>query len=505
MALIDKGDFGAATSFNSLKTVHGGLRSLQRGNLREVREFIRERRAVLRIAPHLVEPLRFLVPTYAAPMRSRLVMGPALALYDLVARDRNEGLDPARRLEASRLTTRSETLALFPGLAERPITGGASWSEGQILNSDRLLLAFVQSAARAGASVANYVGAGGFLRSGAHIVGVSARDELTGSALDIRARITVNAAGAWAAGLAQGLFRAGAPPVLGRMSRAFNLVTRLPAPACALGDQVDGRFLFRVPWRGVTVFGTLHLVHEGDPGQVPLTRNELESFLRDLNRAFPGLGASVEDVTLIHRGLLPMEDVRHGEVQLVKRSQIRDHRDDGVDGLVSVVGVRYTTARHTAQQVLDTVASMLGQTLRPSLSATTALAGGDIGDIGGLIADASRASAFVPASSLARMARAYGTGYRDVLSLVERDPALATPLGARCPVTRAEVIHGARQEMGPRLADVVLRRTEAGSAGHPGRDALGAAAALLAQEFGWDASRTASEVDAVERLYGIPD
>jgi glycerol-3-phosphate dehydrogenase len=109
VALVDRGDFGGATSFNSLKTVHGGLRSLQRGSLSEMREFIRERRSLLRIAPHLVHPLRFLVPTYGFAKRSRLVMATALAINDLVARDRNAGLDPALHLAPSCTISREET------------------------------------------------------------------------------------------------------------------------------------------------------------------------------------------------------------------------------------------------------------------------------------------------------------------------------------------------------------------------------------------------------------
>ena len=504
VALVDRGDFGGATSFNSLKTVHGGLRSLQRGSLSEMREFIRERRTLLRVAPHLVHPLRFLVPTYGFAKRSRFVMAAALAINDLVAHDRNAGLDAARHLGPSRAISRDETLKLFPGLDPRRVTGGATWHDGQMYNADRVLLAFVQSAARAGAVVANHVAATGFLRTGATVAGVMAHDEIGRADLQIRARVTVNAAGAWAPELASTLPEVASAPLAARMSRAVNLVTRLPEPACALGDQVDGRFLFCVPWRGLAVFGTMHGVHEGAASRLSTTAGEVEHFLHDINRAFPWAGASPADVTLVHQGLLPMDGVRGGEVQLTKNSLVHDHRANGLEGLVTVVGVRYTTARDTAQRVVDALARKLGTPVRPSATATTPLEGGDIPDLSAFLAEASRATSPLPAGSLERLARSYGTAYQRVVGLAQSDPRLGTPLGANCAVTGAEILYGVREEMGMRLGDVILRRTEAGSAGSPGRDALESAAVIAGAELGWNPVWVAREIEDVEAAYRIP-
>lgn len=502
VALIDRGDFGGATSFNSLKTVHGGLRSLQRANLAEIREFIRERRTLLRIAPHLVEPLQFVVPTYARVGRSRTIMRFALAVNDFVARDRNEGLDPARRLDASGVIGPEETLRLFPGLTAAGVTGGAAWYDAQMYNADRVLLAFVQSAVGAGAIAANYVMATGFRRSREQVAGVSARDELTGATFDIRAHVTINAAGGWAPELTSSIL--GGSVVRLQMSKAVNLVTRLPAPACALGDAVDGQFLFCVPWRGIAMFGTLHGTHAESAGELSVREAEVADFLRPLNRAFPGARARLEDVTLVHCGLLPTTGVgRHGEVRLARHSYVRDHRADGATRLITVIGVRYTTARRTAEQTVDTVASVLGRALGRSRTATTPLAGGDIIDIAAFLAAARRASNCTTAATLERLARSYGTAYPRVVSQMERDPSLAAPLGTDCTVTRAEILYSVREEMAMRLSDAMLRRTEAGSAAYPGRDALEVGAAIMTSECGWDRSRTAAEIDAVEARYRL--
>ena len=162
VAIIDKDDFGAATSFNDLKTLHGGLRSLQSFDFKQMRLFIRERRAIARIVPHLVRPLPFVVPTTRSPKRSRLVTRIALAINDAVARDRNAGLtNPSTHLPDSRVISREETLQLNPLISSDGVTGGALWHDYQMVSSDRVTLSFLLSAVASGAVAANYVRANG--------------------------------------------------------------------------------------------------------------------------------------------------------------------------------------------------------------------------------------------------------------------------------------------------------------------------------------------------------
>jgi glycerol-3-phosphate dehydrogenase len=183
---------------------------------------------------------------------------------------------------------------------------------------------------------------------------------------------------------------------------------------------------------------------------------------------------------------------------------VRDHRADGVQGLMTVIGVRYTTARATAERVVDRAGALVGRRLDPCRRATTPLAGGDIADIAVFLADAQQASGAVDARTLTRLARSYGTAYPRLVAFVERDASLARPLGATCPITRAEVLYALHAEMAMRLSDVMLRRTEAGSAAHPGRDALEAAGAIAAAERGWSEARTMAEIDDVEARYRTP-
>ena len=506
VAVIDKGDFGGGTSFNSAKTVHGGVRALQSGNLAELRQFVRERRALSTIVPHLVQPLPFVIPTYAGLPRNRWLMRFYFALNDLLARDRNDVRDPAQRLPASRLLSRDECLTLSPAIDPTGVTGGIEWHDAQMYNSDRVTLSFLLSATQAGAVAANYVQATGLLWdhgrvTGARVViGPDVADTPSGATLDVRARVVLNCAGPWAPQLLATLAPQAAGSLSTRLSKAMNLVTRRPlAQTHAVGGPASGRLLFIAPWRGHAIVGTSHDPFDGPPSGLSVTRADVGRFLDEVNTAFPLAHLEHDDISLVHRGLLPAVG-DGGSATLRKTSLVRDHRADQVDGLVSVLGVRYTTARDTAQRAVDTVFGVLGKTPPPCRTASTPLVGGDTSDTRTLQQTAvAEASPNVTEPTAVRLTRSYGTRYRQVLDQLKSDPDDARQLGATCEVTSGEVRHAVRHEMAVTLADAVLRRTETASGGHPGRDALRTAAAVMAEELDWSSDDTEQQISAVER------
>ncbi|MDO8677473.1 MAG: FAD-dependent oxidoreductase [Acidobacteriota bacterium] len=507
VAIIDKDDFGAATSFNNLKTLHGGLRSLPSLNFKQMRLFIRERRALARIVPHLVRPLPFVVATTREPMRSSLAWRMLLAANDAISRDRNEGLaDPGTHLPPSRIIAREEALRLNPVVAPRGVTGGAIWYDYQMLSTDRVTLSFLLSAIDAGAAAANYVQANRFLRIEGRAAGVKAEDRLTGQTFDIRAKTVVNAAGPWAAALLADLPVAsqGAPPP--RLSRAMNVVTRKMVDAHACGGIAGGRYLFMVPWRDVSMVGTSHDAHEGSADELKVSRWDLEAFLKDAREAFPNAGITAGDIRLVHRGLLPMLSGKDAHVKLLRESQVVDHGRHGLPGLVSVFGVRYTTARHTACLAVDAVFRTLGHaTPPPCRTAETPLQGGSMAHVDNFLkAVVVRDVGEISPDTLRRIATTYGTGYDRVLQMARDVPALGRPLGRSCDVLGAEILYAARREMALKLGDAVIRRTEAGAAGHPGTDALERAGAIMARAHDWDEWRTRNEVAEVEAFYRLP-
>jgi glycerol-3-phosphate dehydrogenase len=438
VALVEREDFGAGTSWNSLKTIHGGMRHLQRLDLGSLRESARERSTLLRIAAPLVAPLGFFVPCSGHGARGRAAFAVALALQDALTRDRNRGLPPERSIPDGRTVGAAEALRLVPGLEPRGLTGAALWHDAQVLSSERLLLAFVHAAADAGAGVANHAEALELLRANGRVAGAAIRDALSGRTLELRARIVVNAAGPWADAL-------DATAVAGRarlpMLRARNLVLRRPSGLpFAVGSRSGGRFLFLVPWQGRAIVGT---AYEG----ADQAASDPRLFLEDATRAFPWAGIEADDLLLVHEGLVPGERDASG---LYTRGRIVDHEAEGrAPGLLTLQPVKYTTARAFAEQAVDRVERRLA---RPAVACRTALT--------------RLAKAEAPSGTLEERAR-----------------------------------RAVRDEMAATLADAVLRRLDLGSAGPPRADDLARVARAMAQELGWDAARERSERAAIAAFF----
>jgi glycerol-3-phosphate dehydrogenase len=501
VAVVDRDDFGGQTSFNSLKTLHGGIRSLQHGALAEMRAFVRERRAIATIAPHLVRPLAFAVPTVRRPPRNRLVLGVFLALHDFLARDRNDGVDPLLKLAPSRILSRTAALELNPLIGGDGVTGAAVWYDYQMRSSERLAFAFLQSAVREGACAANYVDARELLRNGDRVIGARVTDRISGGWFDVRARAVVNATGPWAW---TWLDRAGAKAAIARpaLSKAMNFVVRRVTTDHALGGVARGRFLFIVPWRDHSIVGTSHHPFSGCADDLTVRSSEVRDFLSEVQDAFPRAGLTERDIRLVHRGLLPaVPATTRGHDDLLKESIVHAHDADGLPGLVTVMGVRYTTARGTAELAADRILSTLRQPAAPSRTARTPLFGGDIADLEAFERQAIAGAADLPPDTVRRLVALHGSHYTAILARLRSSGRLAEPLSADCAVTAGEIVHAIEAEMAVHLSDAVLRRTEVASAGHPGRQVLEKAAGVMASQLGWSEQRVLDEIASVERYF----
>ncbi|MFN8641849.1 MAG: FAD-dependent oxidoreductase [Candidatus Binatia bacterium] len=357
VAIVDRGDVGSGTSFNSLRTLHGGLRSLQALNLTQMRRFIAERRAMAIMAPHLVDPLPFCVPTFRHPTRNAVALRVALAVTDLVGRDRHDGIRDAHlRLPGGRIVSREECLRLNPVIDGEGVTGGAVWFDYQMRHAERIVVGAAASAAAAGAVIGTYVEADALARDAQGVLALAVHDTLAGDPFAIRTRAVLNAAGPWAGALAQRLVGAQASIPAPRLSRAMNLVVPRVTGDHACGGVVDGRYLFVVPWRDVSIVGTSHDPHDGGADATVGDPAHVDALLRDAQVAFPRAALARTAVRLVHRGLLPMTSDLGAPVSLLRESAVVDHAADGSPGVISLHSVRYTTARHTAEAAVQAVA-----------------------------------------------------------------------------------------------------------------------------------------------------
>ncbi len=500
VCLLERGDFGGATSSQSLKVVHGGLRYLQHGDVGRTLESVRERRTLLRIAPGLVRPMACVMPTYGHGLRGREVLGVGVALGDLVGLRRNAGVAAERRIPRGRLLSRADTLARCPGIESAGLTGGALWWDAQSSSTERLLLAFLRTALANGAAAANHAYVTGFLRDGARIAGVRARDELTGASFEVRARLVLNAAGPFVDDLLATLGLRPRAPLFPR-SKALNLVTRKPPPgvAVAIASRTEfrdrdalvatgSRLFFAVPWRGLTLLGTRHLPWDGRPETFRISEADVVTFLDEVNEAWPGARLGRDDVIGVYGGMLPRIPAPRAddEVQLAKHATVVDHgRADGVPGVVSVIGVKWTTARGVAERTVERLCALLGRAAGPRVGRTTLLAGAALGED-----EASRDPE--RARALAR--------------LIEEDPDLGKAIHPASPVTGAEVVHAARAELACRLDDVWLRRTELYLARPLDHAAVARSAEWMGGELGWSDAQRADEIvrceEALRRFAG---
>jgi glycerol-3-phosphate dehydrogenase len=264
------------------------------------------------------------------------------------------------------------------------------------------------------------------------------------------------------------------------------------------------RHLFLAPWRDYTLVGTWHVVHHGDPDTFAVTSRELQAFLDEVNAGCPGLGLSLDDVTLWNAGLVLFGENAEGAVNLRygKRSRIVDHQQShGVDGLITQIGVRLTTARGVAERVVDLVVRKLARPTARCTSAERPVHGGATGPFEPFVAGLMKGELREQPETVVRsLAHNYGSEIGQVLGYCRSHPRGWEQLGGRH-VLGGEVLHAVREEMAVRLADVVLRRTDLGTGEHPGYLALRATADLMGEALGWSSERIDSELADVAAIY----
>jgi len=359
--LLERDDFGGATSWNSFRILHGGLRYLQRLDLVRFRESVVARSWFFDELPGVVEPLACLMPLYGEGVRRRATLGPALALNELLRRLWSSEAELAA-LPGARLVPSADVVRRYPGVRRDGLRGGALWFDGLLPQPQRALMEILRRAAAAGAVALNYLEATGWAIEDGRVTAVRAVDTLTGSEHEFRTALVLNCAGPWAAELV-----AAEDPALGagfHRSLAFNLLLDHPLDSdvsVAIEPAGGGRTYFLHPMGDRTLAGTYHAPLSGSAPAEP-TEAQIEEFLADLREASPGFDATSADVRRVLAGVLPAR--REGIAELSGRPLVHHAAaDGGPRGLHSVVGVKYTTAPLVAARA---VTDLLGEGPAPS-------------------------------------------------------------------------------------------------------------------------------------------
>lgn len=506
VALVEKQDFGCATSAATSKLIHGGFRYLANFELGLVRESLRERRTLENIAPNFVYPLPGIITGYNRKLTNNLrAIRVAMVLYDLLSFDKGRTWDRSKSIPSHRMLGAEEALRLEPNIKAKGLKGGGLQYDCASLCPERLTLAFIRSAVKAGASVSNYARVEKFLVSdNGRIGGVLVRDLINDRMVEVSGKLTVNCGGPWA-DIVLGMLEGGNTEKKLKRSEGIHIITRklVNDHMVACLGRSGGHF-FLLPWRGHTLIGTTDKEYIGDPDDYRVTREAIEELLDEVNSGFGREPLEYKDVLYAYGGLRPLvEDQTKGVYESSRKYEIYDNAIDGHEGLITVEGGKYTTSRNLAENAMKMIAARLGRTLGKCVTHRERLAGCEIDDVEGFVGQARKENADFGENTVEWMARHYGADFNRVLDLARSDKALAETLDADGEIL-AQVVYSVREEMALTIKDVILRRTGIGTLGDPGDGVIEKVADVVARELGWDDGRKSKEIGLAKQALAVP-
>ncbi len=513
VALLEKRDFSWATSAVTSKLIHGGLRYLANGEFALVRESLSERRVLENIAPNFVYPVPIMIAHNSKPFKNnKWAVKIGMLLYDTLSYDKNCTWDKSKHIPMHRTISRQQVLQSEPNVQAAKLTGASVYYDCVSIFPERLTLAFIKSAVAHGARVANYARVEGFLFDARHrVTGALVKDLLGNATHKITGSMTVNCAGPWA-DILQGLAQAdGGGAESGNMalrrSEGIHIITDKPLIS---GKYVVGcmtpaaRHFFLIPWRRHTIIGTTDKPFTGNPDQYRVTRQSILELLDEVNASFGDGTLGLADIRHTFGGLRPLLECQTQETYACSRKyEIHDNACEGLDGMITVEGGKYTTSRRLAENCLKLIEKKLGRKPGRSITARHRLAGCEIPDMNAFLDGVLRDNPDFAGQTLEYLARNYGTEYAKVLRLARDDQALGEILNADGEIL-AQIIYAVKHEMARTLSDIVMRRTGIGTLGHPGEAVLRKAAAAAAPILGWDGERIEREIAQVNDLLKIP-
>ncbi|MBI5288058.1 MAG: glycerol-3-phosphate dehydrogenase/oxidase [Chloroflexi bacterium] len=496
--LVEREDFGAGTTSRATRLIHGGLRYLEHGEFGLVYESLHERETLVREAPHLVRPLRLLVPVYAGDARPGWKVRAGLVLYDLFSLRKSL---PWHRAMPERALAEYE-----PGLNRDGLRAVYLMSDAQVEFPERLVAEAVREFVEAGGVALNHASVAGMVSPGHKLRAILVRDELDardgaaggitaspqpGAAVihEIETKVVVNAAGPWVDEVLAGTDAERHDRLLGG-TKGSHLVAEWPgAPTHAIfaSAKADGRPFFILPWYRYTLVGTTDIRYDGDPSEARCTPEELAYLLDEATRLFPSTPLRREHVLYTYSGVRPLPYTPNGEDEsTISRSHfVIDHaKRGGPDGLLSIVGGKLTTYRSLARVAIPAIRKHCA----PSETAAR--------DEGQGTRDKGRGSSDgAPADDPLAV---YGGRRAEVEALIAGDAALGERICEHNPEVLGQVAYAVEREGAVTLGDVLLRRLPVGWSACHALDGAERAALVMGAGLGWDEGRVVSETAAYE-------
>jgi len=504
--LIEKGDYASQTSSSSSKLLHGGIRYLQQMQFGKVRESALERSEYVYAAPHMSVPVPFAVPTYPDFKRSKFFLNCGMLAYRLlcvgegrVLDSKEQALPPIRSISATELNQICD-------LSNQAHTGAVVLYERHMLDSERMVLAILQTAQKHGAQTYNYLSAQEFLLDADRVVGVKVKDELGTDEFIISAKLVINAAGPWIDNLNGDLRSAQEAPSINGFSVGSHIVTRQicdHAIAVTTQHQSDakidrgGRHVFAIPWRGYSLIGTSYDEIDSPNGEVKLEAHHVDQLIDAINEGIPSAKLTREDLVSGFCGLLPLrtDNIDRTVYQGSGEYQIIDHaKSNHVEGLVTALGAKYTTGRKLSALTMKLVCQKLG--VENSLSRTK-LSSSDYTHLGNFIdSKVKQYKDTFCAETVRHLVSVYGSDIDDFVARIIDDNNLTKPISAQQLDIFGQVVWAMENEQALTLSDVLYNRTSLGLLGIQDSE-IGEVAKLMADAAGWTEEKLSREVESV--------
>ncbi len=501
VALVEREDVGSGTSNWSGRLIHGGLRYLEQGDVRLVRESLRERERLFRLAPHLVKPVPVMMPLYSYNRRSKWIVRAGMVAYDVLSWDKSTA--------SHTVLSREATLKRNPGLDAANLNGSAVFMDGQVIWSERLCVEVVLSACADGAKLYTHCEVDGLVGDGHTVSGVRFTDRLTGERHALSARIVVNAAGPWVDAVLSNDNRTkrrhiggtkGSHAVVGPFPGA-------PSDVVYYESQIDGRLVLVIPWGDRYLLGTTDLRFEAAPETARADTSEISYLLGEVNRLIPQANLRMSDVLYTYSGIRPLPFVPERSEWKVPRSHvIHDHAPEQ-RGLLSIIGGKLTTYRSLAEEAIDAVFKQLGRKPPRCTTASMPFLGARVSDWTAFRDHLLEASG-LGAAIVDHLISLYGSRAADVVALGRHEPALLDLVDPATSTIGAELVFTYRTEFARTLSDVLIRRTIVSHNTSLGLDVVDRAAGILAAHLGWDDARRDREVTDYRRYverFAVPE
>ncbi|RXZ51664.1 glycerol-3-phosphate dehydrogenase [Agromyces binzhouensis] len=498
VAIVEQEDLCSGVSAWSGRLVHGGLRYLEHGDIALVRESLRERERLFRLAPHLVKPVRLIMPFYARNRRPSWMIRLGMLAYDILSFDKS--------VAWHRILSESAVRRRFTGMAETGLSGAALFTDGQVEYAERLCVELAIAAAGAGADIITHTRVEDLVLEGGQVVGVRTVDD-DGERAELRAAIVVNAAGPWVDTVAKDAAEGGsapssrAPRLIGGSKGSHIIVDPFPgAPTDVVyyESQSDGRLVLVIPWTGRYLIGCTDRLFDQDPDAARAESDEIDYLLTEANALMPDAGLTVDDVLYTYSGVRPLPYAPGIPEWRIPRSHIvYDHADTGRPGLYSIVGGKLTTYRQLAEDAVDTVMKRLGRRGR-TVSKELPFPGARSADLEAF-RTAFRRTSGLPTDTAERLLGLYGVRAARVAELATAEPGLGERFDPDSPAIAAELVMAVEEEFAQTLTDVFARRSLLAFEPSHGLRGAARAAEILGERLGWDADERRAQVAGYER------